>query len=120
MDDIKGNINAVIPTIIASAWATTTVTATSADVEKELIFPDDSTSVQIIETVESELGVNFKTPFKEQILESINIAKTYVKEVEIGLTWDEGFKFKITRSPKKIIKSQLSHFITDPQCSLMP
>lgn len=105
MDDKKIKGDLILPMPLITASGTTTITATGAGIERELIFPNDSTSEQIVSTLAYELGVDFKPPFKEQIMEKVDVAKTYTNEFEIGITWKEGFKFKISRAPKKIIKS---------------
>jgi hypothetical protein len=102
-DDAKGKLCSILPIMVATA-GTTTVTATSIDLETEFIFPDESTSEEIVSSLAYELGNKFSPQIKDKIKESVDIAKTYVNEFEFSITL-QGIKLRISRAPKKTIKS---------------
>jgi hypothetical protein len=84
--------------------STISVTAVTQEWEKEFIFSDVKPSEEIAEDVVVEIGRNLE-PYKKQIIENLDITKTYSQTIEFGITWEQGLIFKITRSPKKMVKS---------------
>ena len=106
MGDTVGKLEITVPcAVISTSASSIIVTATTQGIEHELIFPATQATATIVESVSREIGVPFKEPFRKQIAEKVEITKTYVREIEISLNLENGFKFSFKRSPKKIIKS---------------
>jgi hypothetical protein len=104
MKEIKGKLKGEFSSLILDA-STITVTATTQDgAEKELIFPDNIPSKEIVTSLAYELGEDLKS-FSKQIVENVEITKTYWQEIEFGIPWLGGLKLRISRAPKKVVKS---------------
>ena len=75
------------------------------DTEREFYYPETIDSKEMVTSTTLDLGFKLQPEEEDKIVETLDIAKTYVSEVEFGFTLEKGFKFKIKREPKKIIKS---------------
>ncbi len=104
MNNVKDMLSSVIPTTLL-AGTSITVTATGKEIEQELIYPDTTPGKEVAASLAYELGVDFQPPIIKQIVETVDVSKTYWSGFEFSLNLEEGFKIKITRSPKKIIKN---------------
>lgn len=90
---------------ITTSSSGVSVTASGIDdIDREYYFPTSVVSGEIATTTSTDLGIELQPEEQAQFVESLDIAKTYVSEMEIGLSL-KGIKFKIKREPKtKIIK----------------
>jgi len=82
---------------------TLSITAETPDgLVHEHYFSENTPSGEIVTGSTTDLGIQLKPEEKKEFVEKIDVVKTYVSEAETNFL---GFKFKIKRSPKKIIKS---------------
>ena len=88
--------------------STITVATSGSNIpDTEYNFPANFPSVEIATAATANM-IDFRNSEKEkQIIETIDYVKTngtFISEVEVALNFEEGFKFKFKRSPKKIVK----------------
>ena len=75
------------------------------DVEREYYFPDSTSSDEIVMSATADIPVEIEQIDRRRLIETVDVAKTYVSEVEVGVTLKGGFRVRIKRHPKKIIKT---------------
>ena len=92
--------------MITTPTSGVSITASGIDeTEREFIYPETIDSKEMVASTSLDLGIEIQPTETNKIVETLDIAKTYVSEVEFGITLQKGFKIKIKREPKKIIKS---------------
>jgi hypothetical protein len=90
---------------VSLSESTISVTASASGMDdREFYFPVTVSSPVITKTILDETGFSLKPKERKELLETVDIAKTYFSEFEIGFTFEEGFKFRVKREPKKIVK----------------
>ena len=82
-----------------------TVTAISPSIEQELVFPADMPREELSANLRHELEPNFKITMIEKMVEIVENKGLSLKDIELGVTLEEGFKFKISWGRRKIIRS---------------
>lgn len=96
-DKIGGILKVDLPGIIVTA------SGTVDEVDREYYYPSTLPSGEIVVASTADLGVELEPQQQEQLIQSVDVVKTYVSEMDVAFG---PFKFKIKRSPKiKIIKS---------------
>ncbi len=96
-DKIGGILKVDLPAI------TVTASGTADEVDREYYYPSTLPSGEIVVASTADLGVELEPQQQEQLIQSLDVVKTYVSEMEVAFG---PLKFKIKRSPKnKIIKS---------------
>ena len=102
-DDGCSEIQATEAIILAEP--TITITATSRDIERELNFPANISREELTTSLSYELGPQFKPTMIEKMVETVDNKGISIKDIELSMTWEEGFRIRISMAPKKIIKS---------------
>jgi len=93
---IIGKLEVNLPTVIITA------SGTNDNVDREYIHPITVPSGEIVVASIDDLGIQLEPQQQEQFVESLDVVKTYASEMEFALG---PLKFKIKRSPKKVITS---------------
>ena len=102
---LKINVNDKIK-VSEDISTSTSVLSVSAsgfdDIDREYYFPTATGSGEIATTTTKDLGFELRAKEHEKFVESLDIVKTYVSEIEIKFSL-KGIKFKIKKEPKKKI-----------------
>ena len=106
-NDNNIKLDAQLPALrIESSGVSVSATTNSGETQ-ELYYPETVPSGEIVATSVSTLGIELDAYERNQIIEVVDYAKThkpYVSEFEFSISLKEGFKIKIKREPRKVIK----------------
>ena len=96
-DKIVGALEVTVPAI------TVTASGTADNIDREIYYPTTVPSGEIAVASTADLEIQLEPQQQEQLIQSVDVVKTYVSEMELALG---PIKFKIKRSPRnKVIKS---------------
>ena len=101
---VNATIKPTVQRIEINLPSITIITSGTPDnIERENIYPATMSSSLIAIESTAELGIPIESHEQEKLINSLEMVKeTYVSEIEIAIA---PVKFKIKRSPRKIIKS---------------
>jgi len=106
-DNNIGKLEAKLPAFTVEASAISVTASKGTEEEQEIYYPETTASGIIVADSTASIGIQLSPEEHEQMIEAVDYAKThkpYISEFEISLNIKEGFKFKIKRQPKKVIK----------------
>lgn len=106
-DNDTGKLELKLPPFTIEASAILVAASKGSQEEQEIYYPATTATGIIVANSTAEIGLHLSPEEQGQMIEAVDYAKThkpYISEFEISLNIKEGFKFRIKRQPKKIIK----------------